>query len=144
MERKDKSHAFKAAPLGIHEQKSYLARLVSSQRFIAIIALAFLVLLAFPLARSYSRKMVVEKEIADMQAQIAEFEKENEEMKEFLTYLSSEQSAEEQARLNLNLKKPGEAVVIVETAKDNEDSQGENAETESSSGWEKWWNYFFK
>jgi len=88
--------------------------------------------------------MVVEKEIADMQAQIAEFEKENEEMKEFLTYLSSEQSAEEQARLNLNLKKPGEAVVIVETAKDNEDSQGENAETESSSGWEKWWNYFFK
>lgn len=142
MTRIDKARNFKAAPLKIHEPENYFIRLFSSQRFVAIVALAFLVLLSFPLAKSYSRRVLVDKEIADMKNKVSEFEQENKEMKELLEYLSSKESAEEQARLNLNLKKPGEAVVIVEPlVKNSENSTQE--EEEPCSNLKKWWRYFF-
>ncbi len=142
MKRIDKSHALKAAPLKIHEPENYFVRLFSSQRFVAIVALAFLVLLSFPLAKSYSRKVLVDKEIEDMKQQVEKFQNENREMKEMLEYLSSKESAEEQARLNLNLKKPGEAVVIVETS-NKETENSDVIEDESCSNLKKWWRYFF-
>ena len=142
MTRIDKTRSFKAAPLKIHEPENYFIRLFSSQRFVAIVALAFLVLLSFPLAKSYSRKVLVDKEIADMKNKVTEFEQENKEMKELLEYLSSKESAEEQARLNLNLKKPGEAVVIVEPLIRNEENSTQKEE-ESCSNLKKWWRYFF-
>lgn len=142
MTRIDKTRGFKAAPLKIHEPENYFIRLFSSQRFVAIVALAFLVLLSFPLAKSYSRRVLVDKEIADMKNKVSEFEQENKEMKELLEYLSSKESAEEQARLNLNLKKPGEAVVIVEPLITSEENSIKEEE-EPCSNFKKWWRYFF-
>lgn len=142
MKRIDKTHSLKAVPLRIHEPENYFIRLISSQRFVAIVALAFLVLMSFPLAKSYSRKVLVDKEIATMQSQVEKFQHENKEMKEMLEYLSSKESAEAQARLNLNLKKPGEAVVVVEPIiKDEENIR--LAEEEACSNLKKWWQYFF-
>ena len=137
------SHGPKALPLKIHEPDNYFIRLFRSQRFIAIIALLLLVLIIFPLARAYSRRLVVEKEISDMKSQIAEFEKENQELKEFFSYLSSPASVEEQARLNLNLKKPGEAVIVVEKSEIALGQEKIAEENASSSNFKKWWKYFF-
>lgn len=142
MKRIERTQAIKAVPLKIHEPENYFIRLISSQRFVALAALAFLVFMAFPLAKSYSRKLLVDKEIAEMKSRVEQFQNENKEMKEMLEYLSSKESAEEQARLNLNLKKPGEAVVIIETMEKKIETQ-DVLEEESCGNLKKWWRYFF-
>jgi cell division protein FtsB len=143
MLRKDSGRNLRAVPLKIHEADNYFIRLVKSQRFLAIIALAFLLLISFPLARTYSRRLVVEKEISDMKSQIAEFQKNNQEMQEFLGYLATPASVEEQARLNYNLKKPGEGVVVIEKPELASGQTVAGTSQASSSNFAKWWRYFF-
>jgi len=125
------------------KSSNFFYRLVSSQRFLAIVGLVFLLMIIFPLAKTYSQRRLVEKEVADVQKQIADFESQNEQLREMITYLQSDQSLEEQARLNLNLKKPGEQVLVVEEKKpaDSFDSTVETAA--AGSNLVKWWKYFF-
>jgi len=127
----------------ISKPNNFFYRLSSSQRFLAIVGLIFLLLIIIPLAKTYSQRRLVEKEIADVQKEIAEFESNNQELQEMIAYLESDQSLEEQARLNLNLKKPGEEVIIIED-KDLKKSQfQESSNQKQVSNFVKWWNYFF-
>ena len=121
----------------------FFLRLVSSQRFLAIIGLVFLVAIIFPLARTYSQRRLVEKEISDVKSQISEFENQNQQLKDLIAYLQSDQSLEEQARLNLNLKKPGEAVVVIEGKSSRTMAPQVTASSTESSNLAKWWQYFF-
>ncbi len=118
-------------------------RFFSSQRFLALIGLVFLVVIIFPLARTYSQRQLVEKEVADVKKQISEYESQNQQLKDLALYLQSEQSLEEQARLNLNMKKPGEAVVVIEDAKKNVVSTNASSSEENASNLKKWWRYYF-
>jgi cell division protein FtsB len=118
-------------------------RFFSSQRFLALIGLVFLVVVIFPLARTYSQRQLVEKEVADVKKQISEYESQNQQLKDLALYLQSEQSLEEQARLNLNLKKPGEAVIVIEDAKNNVISTNASSSEENVSNLTKWWRYYF-
>lgn len=118
-------------------------RLVSSQRFLAIIGLVFLVAIIFPLARTYSQRRLIEREIADVRNQISEFESQNQQLKDLVSYLQSEQSLEEAARLNLNLKKPGEAVVVIEGKSGRLTPPAPAASSTESSNLVKWRQYFF-
>jgi cell division protein FtsB len=121
---------------------NFIYRLVSSQRFLAIIGLVFLVVIIFPLARTYSQRRLIEKEITDVKNQISDFENQNQELKDLITYLQSDQSLEEQARLNLNLKKPGEGVIMIED-KNIKMNKVEAAPTSSNmNNFTKWWLYF--
>lgn len=122
---------------------NFFYRLFSSQRFLAIIGLVFILLIVFPLARVYTQKRLVEKEINDVQKQINDFEKTNQDLQQMITYLQSDQSLEEQARLNLNLKKPGENVVVIEAPKTSTTTEDLNKTTASESNFTKWWHYFF-
>ncbi|MFA5184486.1 MAG: septum formation initiator family protein [Patescibacteria group bacterium] len=122
---------------------NFFYRLVSSQRFLAIIGLVFLVVIIFPLARTYSQRRLVEQEIADVQAQIQDFESQNQQLKDLITYLQSDQSLEEQARLNLNLKKPGEAVVVVENKIAGVNEIAAATADSAEGNLAKWWHYFF-
>jgi len=121
----------------------FFYRLVSSQRFLAIIGLVFLVLIIFPLAKTYSQRRLVEQEIADVQGQIDHYESQNQQLKDLISYLQSDQSLEEAARLNLNLKKPGEGVVVVEDKPANVNEIGAASAEPASSNLAKWWHYFF-
>ncbi|MBN2854034.1 septum formation initiator family protein [Patescibacteria group bacterium] len=143
MSLKNKITRTSSSALNIHEPQSAWLRFFSSQKFIAFLALVFLILLAFPLAKSYSRRLVAEKEIEAMRLKIAEYEKNNQELKEFLDYLSSPQAAEDQARSSLNLKKPGEAVVIIQKEEISPVENSNQISTASSSALKLWWNYFF-
>jgi len=118
-------------------------RFFSSQRFLAIIGLVFLVVIIFPLARTYNQKRLVEKEIEDVKKQISEYESQNQQLKELAAYLQSDQSLEEQARLNLNMKKPGEAVVVIEDAKNKGADSTVVSLQENVSNLVKWWRYYF-
>jgi cell division protein FtsB len=122
---------------------NFFYRLFSSQRFLAIIGLAFILLIVFPLAKVYTQKRLVEKEINDVEKEIIDFEKTNQDLQQMITYLQSDQSLEEQARLNLNLKKPGEKVIVIETPKISSTTEDINKTTASESNFTKWWHYFF-
>ncbi len=122
---------------------NFIYSLFSSQRFLALVGLVFLLLIIFPLAKTYTQRRLVEKEIEDVKKEISEFESTNKELKEMITYLESDQSLEEQARLNLNLKKPGEKVIVIDNSKIASSTDGINKTTTSKNNFEKWWNYFF-
>jgi hypothetical protein len=61
-----------------------------------------------------------------------------------IKYLNSEQSVEAQARLNLNLKKPGETVVVIEKEENKLSQEEVNSKHQApESNLLKWWQYFF-
>jgi cell division protein FtsB len=122
---------------------NYFYRLVSSQRFLVIIGLVFLLAIIFPIAQTYSQRLLVEKEIADTQSQIKDYETQNQQLQSLLAYLQSDQSLEEQARLNLNMKKPGEGVIVVENQAVNQNETGTGSAPDNRSNLQKWWRYFF-
>lgn len=122
-------------------EASFVNRWFANQRAFAIIALVFLLLLLIPLAKNYSRKRLVEQEIADIQQEINDFESKNKELKGMIDYLQSDQSLEEQARLNMGLKRPGETVAVIQG-----EALGvtipERETTVALPNWQKWWQYF--
>lgn len=122
---------------------NFFYRLFTSQRFLAIVGLSFLVLILFPLAKTYSQRKLVEQEINEVKKEISDFESKNQELKEMINYLQSDQSLEEQARLNLNLKKPGETVVVINEKKVNPSIAIASDKTKDYSNLKKWWYYFF-
>jgi len=121
-----------------------LSRYFSGQRFLLLIVLLFLAAISWPLIKTYSQRRLVEKEITDIQARISEFEDKGQELQALADYLSSGQSLEEQARLNLNLKKPGEAVIIFDNNQKELASLNTPATTTVKiNNFRKWWLYFF-
>ncbi len=128
----------------IPKPDNFFYRLVTSQRFLAIIGLVFLLLIIIPLAKTYSQRRLVEKEIADVQQEINDFENNNQELKDMIAYLESDQSLEEQARLNLNLKKPGEQVLIIEDSDLKKSENSTDSQEKLVNNFVKWWRYFFE
>jgi len=122
---------------------NFFARLIKNQRFLAFIGLVLLVLIFFPLLKTYSQKRLIEDEMSQIKEDIARYEVETEQLQEMIEYLGSEASLEAQARMNLNLKKPGETVVVIE----RDDMQNiliENRDKEVEvSNLKKWKDYFF-
>ncbi|MFA5024386.1 MAG: septum formation initiator family protein [Patescibacteria group bacterium] len=127
---------------GVTKPNNFFYRLVISQRFLAIIGLVFLLIIIIPLAKTYSQRRLVEKEIEDIKKEISDFENKNQELKDMIVYLESDQSLEEQARLNLNLKKPGEQVIVVEDSQTADKESNLAADSASGNNLSKWWQYF--
>ncbi len=144
LKHKNKNFHHQNSTLNIHEDKSAYLKFFSSQKFIAFLALIFLVLLSFPLAKSYSRRLVADKEIEAMRDKIAEYEKTNQELQELLNFTYSEESIEDYARSSLNLKKPDEGVVIIQKNEEVNNLEKEENLSTSSSNLSLWFSYFFK
>lgn len=115
----------------------------TSQLFVFFIGLIFLSMILVPLLKNYAKQRAVANEIKDIQKEIADFESKNKDLSAMLDYLESNESLEEQARLNLGLKKPGEKVVVVQSEEIKDD--GTTTTTPVNHGnWSKWWRYFFQ
>lgn len=123
----------------------YWRKFLMSQRFLAIVFLLIIMAIIFPLARSLSQKKVIEKEIAEMKRDNEIYRNKNEDLREMIEYLQSDISLEEQARLNLGLKKANEDVVVVNRQSVAQvTSVSEVAVNSRNINWDKWLNYFFK
>lgn len=140
---KHKIHPRVLASGQIQKPNNFFYRFFSSQRFLAIVGLVFLLLIVLPLAQTYTQKRLVEKEIDGVKKEISDFESTNQDLKEMISYLQSDQSLEDQARLNLNLKKPGETVIVIEAPKGSTTTDDINKTTASETNFTKWWHYFF-
>ncbi len=119
-------------------------RFLMSQRFLAIVFLLIIVAISFPLLRSVSQRKMIEQEIADMKKDNEAYRNRSQELKEMIDYLQSDISLEEQARLNLGLKKPNEDVVVVNRQKSVEVASSTKTENSRIANWLRWVHYFVK
>jgi len=107
----------------------------------------------------YYKKYKINKEIEDLKAQIANADKSDQQISEMIDYLSSQNFLEKQVREKLNMKKPGEEVVIIEPPKQQatsvqevlpgNDKTGKNDNLtqeppKPESNLAKWWKFFFR
>ena len=67
------------------------------------------------MAKNVIKQYRINKEIKSFKNEISSLGNKNNELKNFVSYLESDQFAEEQARLKLNLKKPGEELTVIKT-----------------------------
>lgn len=123
--------------------KSASAAFFANPKVFVIIALLFLLLILFPLAKNYSRKALIEKEIEEINQEIIAFENQNYELQEMISYLQSDQFLEEQARLNMGMRKPGESVAVVQ-GDFSHLAAPEPVRPTPMPNWKKWYKYFFK
>lgn len=111
-------------------------------KFFAKIGVAALVLLLVFLGKELMKRHEINKEIQNLQNEIASHENKNRETLELINYFKTREFQERQARSLLNLQKPGEFAVALpfqETAA----GADENAQEIGSSNLKKWWEYFF-
>lgn len=130
----------------IKRPPSFINKILYNQKFLALLGLVLIFLISFPLAKNVSKRYKINQEIEEINEEIAEFESKNKDLKQLIIYLESDQFVEEQARLNLGLRKQGEEVTIIKDissglAKEIEENKLENSRNFSNP--EKWWNYFF-
>ena len=95
-------------------RKFSISRIIFNPKFLAFLGLLLIGLISFPVAKNFSQRYKANKEIEGLKAEIELIEGKNTKLKEFIDYLSSEQYAEEQARLSFGLKKQGEEAAVVE------------------------------
>ncbi|MDD3711789.1 MAG: septum formation initiator family protein [Patescibacteria group bacterium] len=120
-------------------------RRIFKQILLSLFILSLLILIIIPYLRNNKKRKDLENEIAKIQKEISQYEKTNEELKEFLSYLESDQAIMEKARVNLGLQKEGEKVVVIKR-KDLELNSTGTVETqgiEDVSNFRKWLRYFF-
>ena len=123
--------------------RNHWSSLFSSQRFIAIVLLVFLVIIILPLIRTYRQHKAVQEEIRAVQNKINSYQAQDEKFQQMLTYLKSDQYSIDQARLNLNMKKPGEGVVVVDKQQNMVTSTTAATSSQVTGNLIKWWRYFF-
>lgn len=110
------------------------------------VVLLFFVVVSF--GREYVRNYEIDKEIKNLEAEAQKLESENENILSLVNRLQTADYLEEEARLKLGLKKPGEQVVVIpepemDAAAGQEIVLAANEEKEPSNP-RLWWNYFFQ
>jgi cell division protein FtsL len=124
---------------------SFLTNLLSSKKFFAFIGFCIIIFISIPLVKQISKKYYVNNEIKELQGQINELDSKNKNLKQFISYLDSDEFVEEQARLNMGLKKEGEQVVVIKDSKSIVATSTESDEevAGNNSNINKWKKYFF-
>ncbi len=125
---------------------------VTSILVIAIIFLALVVLglFGYSTSKEMAKKKEVEKEIISLQEQADNIKKENMALSDRISYLSSKDYQEVQAKDKLNLQSPGENVVIItpgssaQSAVSSPVKAEKVSSTATETNYHKWWDYFFK
>jgi cell division protein FtsB len=109
-----------------------------------ILACIVALLVAFSYARAYYQDFAIRQEISRLESEVNRLEYKKLESFELLKYVSSDAYVEEKGRVEFNLKKPGEQVLVIPeettlpgtgtTSQENQDKDLKNPV--------KWWYYF--
>lgn len=126
----------------IKQRSGIVNRIIYDQKFLAFCGVVVIILICFPLSKNINQRREVNKEIKNLNDEISGMENKNKDMKELISFLESDQFVEEQARLNLGLKKKGESVVVVKENKISlEDIAHINSEKNLTNP-QRWIKYF--
>ena len=103
---------------------------------------AVLVFILVALGRESYRFFEINQEIRNLENNIEKTRKENEELIKMKEYFNSKDFLEKEARLKLNVLKPGEKLIIVKHP-ENLEEENKNEEAKKVSNVNLWWQYFF-
>lgn len=117
-------------------------------KILSVIFFAIVILIGTELAQTIGREYQINKEIDSLKAEITGYNKENNDLEKMIEYYNTLSYKEKEARLKLNLQKPGEKTILVDTP----DEETANMEIKNETGSlitnetniKKWWNYFFE
>jgi len=128
--------------------KNFIKKLLGSKVFLFFIILA-LIGLVVSLGQESYRKYQLTKEINGLKSEIEQLEGKNQQMADLMEYFQEGSYLEKEARLKLNLKKPGEKIVVISQTAEAEVDKRIVAETEGevsneTTNFWKWWEYFFQ
>jgi len=122
---------------------SPLRRFFGSRLFL-FTALPLSALVVFGYVRSYYQGYKIRQEIRVLQAEVGALERKKIESLDILKYVQSDNFVERQGREELNLKRPGEKLLVVtnrdNAAPDAEDKMNEPRQLVGNAV--KWWYYF--
>ncbi len=99
-----------------NKEKKRFEKMIFSQITYFVIGFFVIMLIVFPLSKKITRQYGLNKEISELNAEVKKLEGKNDVLKQMIGYLGSDQFAEEEARINLNLKKEGEEVVVIKNS----------------------------
>lgn len=119
-----------------------MPRLLHSKTFI-IFLIVILILVVIALGRESYRYFKISQEIKSLERRVEELEKSNEELSKMGEYFQSEEFLEKEARLKLNLARPGEKLIIVKMPEGLEEERQETVIAKEISNIQRWWEYFF-
>jgi len=119
-------------------------KLIRSRIFFVFLIPISLALLVGIFQQFYYRYQV-KKDLDRLNTEIANFNKQKEDLNNLLDYYKNESNLENEARVRLNLKKEGENVVIIlPTATSTEsDKISSQRDIENMPNYKQWWHYFF-
>jgi len=141
-------------------QKAKKIKKILSSKIFLFVAIFILIFLLIGLVRETYRKYQLTSEINQLKLNIDKLEGDNQQLVDLMDYFKEDSYLEKEARIKLNLKKPGETVVVlskdiidgVEVVRrgglDIEKLDGEiinlsKDEVSETANYWKWWEYFF-
>ena len=127
----------------------HLVKFLDIRVFIFLgIAVFLMAIVGSSLMKVYKNRMEIEAEISDMEQKIATLKEENAKFENILKDgVASPAYLEKEARRRLNLKKPGEKMVIIvsQTTEENQESGIKNQEnSEEDNSQTSWFSKFIK
>lgn len=122
-------------------------RVIGLKRTLIVNVVVF-ALVAWGLSGEFMRNREMQQEIDKLRNEATDLETKNTALEETSARASSQGVLEHEARTKLNLRKPGEEVVVVrpgpgEPAADEAPARVDR-ETEPASNPARWWHYFFR
>jgi cell division protein FtsB len=115
----------------------------SDSKYFSLVLVAIFVFVVIALGRESYRYFKISQEIRDLEKQIEEFRKNNEELSKMKDYFQSREFLQDEARGKLNLVKEGEKLIIVSDGGDlQEEIKMEETKPEISNI-KLWLEYFF-
>jgi len=112
--------------------------------------LVVLVMIGISLGKETYRKRQIQREVEGLQTEIQKTNRENSELSNLISYLSTQEFQEKEAREKLNLQKEDEKMVVLKKDPEPKNSEGlQNAQENHSSlenrdpNWKKWLDFFF-
>ncbi len=132
----------------INRREKKVKKIFFNQVTYFFIGLILLTLIVYPLSKKLSQHYGLNKEIKELEKEIESLKGRSSELHELITYLESDQFTEEAGRLNLNLKKEGEEVVVISHDKltrqnDKSLDTKNNKNVKTKNNLQRWWLYFF-
>ena len=94
-------------------KKNLFKRIIFHKAAISFVGFLVIIFISIPLAKNVSKRYNINKEVVKLEEEINRLKNKNGELGDMIDYLKSDQFIDEQAKLNLNYKKAGEELVVI-------------------------------
>lgn len=117
-------------------------RLLKSRIFF-IFLIPILLALLIGIFQQFYHRYQVKKDLNKLNTEIANFNKQKEDLNKLRDYYKNASNLENEARVRLNLKKEGEEVVIILPTATSTNENKISGGIENMPNYKQWWHYFF-